>query len=258
MKLYFKYFSIHFRSTMEYKMSFFLSCLGQFLVSFTAFLAVFFMFQRFHQVKGFRFEEVVLCYAVVLLSFSLAECFFRGFDAFPSMIKNGEFDRVLVRPRNEIFQVLCSKLSLSRISRTLQGVVMMVYAIRAGDILWTWDKILTLCFMVVGGIVMFGALFLLYAGFCFFTIEGLEFMNIFTDGAREHGRYPFGVYGDRILRLVTYVVPLACFQYYPLLYLIGKEDNWLLALTPLACFLFWIPCWLFWRFGIHKYKSTGS
>ena len=50
MRLYLKYFSIHLRSAMQYKTSFFLTVLGQFLVSFSMFLGIYFMFSRFHTV----------------------------------------------------------------------------------------------------------------------------------------------------------------------------------------------------------------
>lgn len=53
MRLYLKYFSIHLRSAMQYKTSFFLTVLGQFLVSFSMFLGIYFMFSRFHTVEGF-------------------------------------------------------------------------------------------------------------------------------------------------------------------------------------------------------------
>lgn len=49
MKLYLKYFSIHFKSSMQYKSSFLLIMIGQFLVSFNVFLGVYFMFSRFNQ-----------------------------------------------------------------------------------------------------------------------------------------------------------------------------------------------------------------
>lgn len=106
MGLYLKYFTIHLKSQMQYKTSFFLTVIGQLLTSFSVFLGIYFMFERFNQVEGFSFEEVLLCFAVVLMAFSLAECFARGFDTFPSMIGNGEFDRIMVRPRNEVFQIL--------------------------------------------------------------------------------------------------------------------------------------------------------
>ena len=52
---------------------------------------------------------------------SLAECFARGFDLFPQMIANGEFDRALVRPRPLVFQVLAAKMEFTRIGRLLQA-----------------------------------------------------------------------------------------------------------------------------------------
>jgi len=243
---------------MQYKVSFFLTALGQFLVSFTAFLGVYFMFTRFSTVEGFEFEQVLLCFAVVLMAFSLAEMFGRGFDVFPIMIGNGEFDRALVRPRNIIFQVLASKMDFSRFGRLFQALLVFIYAIPNSGVVWTWDKILTLCLMVICGSLIFFALFLVYAAFTFFTIEGLEFMNVITDGGREFGRYPFSVYGKNILRFLTFVVPLALFQYYPLLYILDMEQGVFFMLVPLIGLLFLAPSYGFFRIGLHRYKSTGS
>ena len=117
---------------------------------------------------------------------------------------------------------------------------------------------MVLVLMLAGGVCVFCGLFLLYAAICFFTIEGLEFMNIFTDGGREFGSYPMSVYGDGILRFFTFVVPIACFQYWPLLYLLGKTDSPVCMLSPLAGVLFLIPCWVLWRVGVRHYQSTGS
>lgn len=258
MKLYLKYLSIHVRSAMQYKASLLLTTLGQFLVSFSSFLGIYFMFSRFNSVEGFSYSEVLLCFAIVLLSFSIAECFVRGFDAFGSVISNGEFDRIMLRPRNEIFQVLATKIDLSRLGKLIQAVAIFIYAIPASGIDWTADKILTLFLMVAGGIALFSGLFVIYASFCFFTIEGLEFMNIFTDGGREFGKYPLSVYGRGVLKFFTYIVPLGCVQYYPLLYLLGRKTDVFYMLTPLFAFLFLIPCFIFWRFGVRHYKSTGS
>jgi ABC-2 type transport system permease protein len=112
--------------------------------------------------------------------------------------------------------------------------------------------------MIICGAFLFFGLYIVYAAFSFFTIEGLEFMNILTDGGREHGRYPFSIYGDGVLKFLTYVVPLALIQYYPLLYLTGREESILYALTPVFALWFLLPCWGFFKFGMRKYKSTGS
>lgn len=258
MKLYIKYLSIYIKSIMQYKTSFFFTTLGQFLTSFSVFLGIYFMFHRFNSVEGFTYSEVLICFSVVLIAFSLAELFFRGFDTFSGIISNGEFDRIMLRPRNVMFQVLASKVEITRIGRLLQAIVVLIYAILNCGVIWTIDKILTLIVMISGGTILFSGLFIIYASICFFTIEGLEFMNIFTDGGREYGKYPMSIYGDAVLKFFTYVIPLACVQYYPFMYLIGRTKNPLYALTPLVSFIFLIPCIIFWKIGVKHYKSTGS
>ncbi|MCI8442953.1 MAG: hypothetical protein HFG27_10525 [Provencibacterium sp.] len=258
MKLYFRYLSIHLRGMMQHKLSFLLSSVGQLLNGATVLLGVYFMMRRFPTVAGFSYQEVLLCYAVVMSAFSLAEVFARGFDTFSSMIGNGEFDRMLVRPRSAIFQVLCARLELTRGMKLLLSLFVLAYVVATGNITWDGTRIFGLILMILGGALLFSGLFLVYAGFCFFTLEGLEFMNIFTDGGREMGRYPVSIYGRRLLRFFTFIVPLACFQYYPFLYLTGRTDDIRFLLTPFACFLFLLPCYLFWRFGLRHYRSTGS
>ena len=71
------------------------------------------MFQRFSSVKGFTYSQVVLCYGIMLLEFSIAEVYTRGFDVFPDMVRKGDFERVLVCPQSEILQILGSKMELT-------------------------------------------------------------------------------------------------------------------------------------------------
>lgn len=258
MKLYLKFVAMQLKCQMQYKTSFVMTALGQFLTSFTAFLSVLFLFNRFHSVQDYSFSEVLICFSVMLTSFSLTECFVRGFDIFPRLIRSGNLDRILVRPRSEIFQVLTSTIEFSRIGRLLQAIAVLVYAVPTSGVVWTADKVLAVILMLLGGVAVFSALFILYAGFSFFTIEGLEFMNIFTDGSREFGMYPLSVYGEGVLKFYTYCIPIALFQYYPFLYLVGRSDDVRLIFLPLLGFLFLIPFYAFFRFGLRRYKSTGS
>lgn len=258
LRLYCRYFSIQLISALEYKVSFLLTALGQFFVSFAGFLSVFFMFQQFHAVDGFTYQQVLLCFSVVLSAFSIAELFAAGFKGFSHVVSNGEFDRIMLRPAGTLFQTFASKIEFSSVGRLLQAVVILAYAIWSSGIRWTIQGVLLLLFMILCGIFLFMGLYIIYATLCFFTIEGLEFMNIFTDGGREFGRYPAGIYGSSILKFLTFIVPLACFQYYPLLILLGKSSRKLYAAAPIACLIFFALCCIFWRAGVSRYKSAGS
>ena len=140
----------------------------------------------------------------------------------------------------------------------LQAAVTLGYAMPTSGVEWTFDKVMTLIMMIIGGMGVYSALFILYAGISFFTIEGLEFMNVFTDGTREFGKYPLSIYGKGILGFFTYVIPIALFQYYPFLYLVGRTDDLWYAFLPLIGLVFLLPCYAFFAFGLSRYKSTGS
>ena len=258
MKLYIGLITLDLKSQMQYKASFFLTTFGQFVTAFTSFFGLYFLFDSVNAIDDFTYEQVLLCFAVVMMSFSVGEMFGGGLARFPSMLANGQFDRALVRPRNVILQVLMPNMDFTRLGLLAQAVIVLCYAIPVSKIAWTWDKILTLFLMIACGSALFFGLFLLKAACSFFTVESLDFMNIFTYGARQFGRYPFSVYGSGVLKFLTFVIPLSLFQYYPLLYLLSRERSILFMFMPVIALLFLIPCTAFFRFGMSRYKSTGS
>lgn len=257
MKLYLKFLSIHFRSAMTYRASFFLSCLGHLLITTNVFLSVVFLLDRFDSVGGYTLPQLALCFSSILAATSLAECFGRGFDAFSKILSQAQFDRMMVRPRPLAFQVLCQDMKPTMLARLLQAAAMLVWAVNSGAVAWTPRKALVLALMIGCGAAVFFGLYLVNACVCFFTLEHVEALNIFLDGPREYGKYPFGVYGRPVLLVLTFLVPLALVQHWPLQYLFGRGPGWY-GLLPVAALLFLIPCALLWRLGVRHYRSTGS
>ncbi|MCI8301859.1 MAG: hypothetical protein HFF68_03755, partial [Oscillospiraceae bacterium] len=118
-------------------------------------------------------------------------------------------------------------------------------------------KALTLALMILCGAGIFFGLFLINAAVCFFTLEHVEALNIFLDGPREYGKYPFGIYGRPVLLVLTFLVPLALVQHWPLQYLFDRGPAWY-GLLPAVSLVFLIPCALLWQLGVRHYRSTGS
>lgn len=260
MRLYFKYMSIHLKSQMQYRTSFFLMSFGQFFIPFMVFGGLYLMFERFGQLKGWSFFEVALCFSVIHLSFSLSECFARGFDAFSSLIGKGDFDRLLVRPRSTALQVLGSKFEFTRIGRLLQSCIVFIWSVSNLPALWSFPKLLALLLMVFNGLLIFTGIFILAATFCFWTIQALEVANVFTDGGREMAQYPLNIYEKWVTRFFTFIIPFGCVSYLPLMYILDKREGDMLLplLMPFGGALFLIPCLLIWRIGVRHYRSTGS
>lgn len=258
MKLFYRYFLMELKSVMEYKLSFLLIAIGQFLVSFSAFLGAVFLLQRFTSIKGYSLEMIMLCTSTILLQFTIAECLGRGFDYFPNLVRSGKFDQILLRPRSEMLQVMGSRFEFTRIGRLIQALLMMAAGLSMAKVSWTAGKALTLVFMIMGGTCLFIGIFIITAAFCFFTIDGLEIFNVFTNGAVEFGKYPVAVFGKRFLQFCTYIIPYALIQYYPILYLTGESNHPILMVMPLLACLFLIPSVIIWKFGVKHYQSCGS
>ncbi|MDP4090236.1 MAG: ABC-2 family transporter protein, partial [Bacillota bacterium] len=98
------------------------------------------------------------------------------------------------------------------------------------------------------------------ASLCFWTIEGLEVINIFTDGGREMSQYPLSIYKEWVRKFFTFIIPFGTVNYLPLMFILGKTRGIavLYMLTPLLGLLFIIPCTAVWIIGVKHYKSTGS
>jgi len=176
------------------------------------------------------------------------------------MIKNAEFDRVLVRPRNTILQILGSKFDIKRIGHMMEATAILIVAIRGINLEWSIVKVITLINMIIGGTCILSGVYMLQATMAFWTVEAIEVANILTDGVREYASYPLDIYPKWIKNFFTFIIPFGCVNYLPLLSLIGRRSGSeaFYMLLPLLGTLFIIPCIFIWSFGVRHYKSTGS
>ena len=258
MKLYWNYFIMELKSQMQYKASFLLTMIGQFLTAFTTFFGIQFLFDRIDGVDDFTYGQVLLCFSVIMMSFAIGEMIGGGLAVFPDLLREGSMDRVLVRPRSILLQIIMPNMDFSRLGLLAQAAIVRGIAIPASSVVWTWQKVVVFILMILCGSVIFFCLFLLVASISFFTLQSLDFMDIFTYGMRDFGKYPFSVYGESILMFLTFVIPLALIQYYPLLYLLDRQNGILYILSPVLSLFFVIPSVLLYKIGLSNYKSSGS
>ena len=262
-RLYGRYIAVSIRSQMQYRASFVMLSLGQFMATGIEFIGTLALFDRFGHLQGWRLEEVALFYGLISISFAFADATSRGFDVFSSMVKSGNFDRLLLRPRHTVLQLAGQELTLRRIGRFSQGLLVILWASHTLDLEWTATRYLLLSIAILGGVCFFYALMVVQATFSFWTTEGLEFMNTLTYGGVEAGRYPLTIYRSWFRRFFTYVIPLACISYYPAIGILGRSDplgstlyfQWA---APGIGFVFFLASLQLWKFGVRHYRSTGS
>jgi ABC-2 type transport system permease protein len=261
LRLYGRYIGISFRGQMQYRASFIMLSLGHFLMTGLEFAGIWALFARFESLGDWSLPEVALFYGIINVSFSLCDATSRGFDVFST--KNGEFDRILLRPRSTALQLAGQELTLRRIGRLSQGLLVLLWAAHTLGIPWTPDRILLLLFTILGGACLFYGLIVFQATLSFWTTESLEIFNTMTYGGVETAQYPLAIYRPWFRRFFTYVIPLACISYYPSLALLDRPDplgstvlfQWF---APFIGIAFLILSLQVWQFGVRHYRSTGS
>jgi ABC-2 type transport system permease protein len=262
-RLYGRLVAAQLRGQMQYKVSFLLSLLGSFLACVTEFGVVLVLFLRVPALAGWSFAEVALLYGISGVAFAVAEIFAAALDNFQVHIVRGTFDRVLVRPRGALFQVIVEDFALRRVGRVAQAALVLVLALRLLEVDWSLEKVFVLTLALVSGTVIYFAIFVLGATFCFWSVQAKEATHVFTYGGDGLASYPLDIYRLSVRRFFTFVVPLAFVNYEPALYLLGRSDplglpDGVRLLSPLAGIIMALVARFGWQRGIQHYQSTGT
>ena len=248
------------RAKLQHRSAFWMMMVGYGLSTVIELLSIGVLFARFHQVRGWKFPEVAMLYAVMGLGFSTAEGLARGFDTFSIQIRYGGFDRMLLRPLHTLAQVAVSDVQPMRLGRWIQSLAVLLWSMYTLQIsFFSWASLLLLC-VYIGLSCVFCGLLVLQATCSFWVTEALEIFNIATFGGREAAQFPLSIY-DRPLRfLFMFVIPLGCVGYLPVATILHKESipYWLGTAAPLLGPLFLLLCCCVWQVGVRHYRSTGS
>jgi ABC-2 type transport system permease protein len=264
--LYARLVMMQLRAQMQYKVDLVIDVLTYILVTALEFVTILLYFVPFPTLLGWHVGEVALLSAVASIGFGLAELFGGGIDNFDTIIRLGDFDRVLLRPMTALLQVSTTQFRLRRLGRITQGIgafILALFLLQAFHLVWTPLKILALLFGIVSSALIFLSILLLGATICFWTIEVTELTSSLTYGGREMLSYPMTIYHQLMQRLFVFVIPLAFGTYFPVCYVLGHTlpfdlPDWLVFVSPPVALLFAVAALAFWRFGVHHYQSTGS
>ncbi len=263
-QLFYQYIIISIKSQMQYRASFIMFTISHFGTTVIEILGIWALFARFGNIKGWSLSEVALFYGIINIAFASAESFARGFDLFSNLVKSGDFDLLLLRPRSTILQVAASECQLFRLGRLGQGLIVLTWSFIHLGLYDSWLNILLTIFAIIGGTCMFYGLFILQATLAFWSTETLELMNILTYGGTETGQYPLPIFKRWFQYFFIFIVPLGCVIYFPAIAILKKADTifgtpiWLQSVLPVMGIFFLILAVFTWRVGVRHYRSTGS
>ena len=207
--------------------------------------------------------DLYFFFGLLSVTFYITECFGRGITGnFPSMVRTGQLDTLLIRPRGILTQVLCSAVDPRRMTCIAVGTVSLILGSRLSHVEWTAANILLLAESIFCGFWLILGLFLIEAILCIHSVKSVEIANAITYGGRSACQYPVDVFPRSLRTLFTVIAPFALVMHVPASRILRKPifgwPAWTAWISPLSGFLlFAVMVFLFSR-AMRYYRSTGS
>ena len=262
-RLYIRSMAMLLKSQLQYPAAFFMQTLAQLIMEGGELLAVILIIDRFDRLNQLMPGDLYFFFGIMSVTFYLTEFLGRGITgAFPGMVRSGQLDTLLLRPRGILTQVLCSAIDPRRLACIAVGVAALVMGSRMSSIQWTFIKVLALCESVLLGSLLVLALFMIEAVFCIHSVKSVELVNALTYGGRSACQYPIDIFPRPLRLLFTVVAPFALTMHVPAAFILGKPlygwPEWTAFVAPLAGVIVFLIMYFVFIRAMHFYRSTGS
>ena len=262
-KLYLHSMAMLLKSQRQYPLSFLMQTLAQLVMEGGEFLALLLLVNRFDRLNQWTPGNLYFFFGMMSVTFYLTECLGRGVTgAFPGMVRTGQLDTLLLRPRGVFTQVLCSAIDPRRLTCVAVGTAALILGSRKSAIRWTAWKALALAESILLGMVLILGLFLIEAILSVYSVKSVEVANTLTYGGRSACQYPIDIYPRPLRLLFTAVAPFALTMHVPAAYILDRPlygwPAWTAFVCPLAGAVLFLILYLLFRRAMRHYRSTGS
>ena len=158
--------------------------------------------------------------------------------------------------------IACRIFQWGYVSHLTLGLICVIAGVAMlGLSLSVWQVLFLIVSLLAGGMI-YGCLFLVSSGVCFFSTKVEYFTQLLFYG-RDVAYYPLSIFPKLYQVLMTFFLPYAFINFFPAQVLLGKQDLmglpgaalWLSPLIGVVALA--VGVWFF-NFGLRHYKSTGN
>jgi len=260
---YKQYWRINLLTMIEYRANFFMWFGFTLVYHGTAIGALYFTLRQFPSMNGWDFKQMAFLYALWMLAHEFHNTFFFTVVSVPEYVREGRFDRFLVRPLDTLFQTLTVPQQIWPDGLVL-AIAFFVFATRYVGVSADVVFVLFVPLVVIGGALVELGISLAVAtvSFWFVRVDTLRWVVMSLE--QEFTRYPISIYTRSVRFVLAFVLPFAFMNYFPATFFLHKTETGLALspqvglLTPLVGLSWLAVSYAFWRVGLQHYQGTGS
>lgn len=252
------------KSWFQYSVDAVLRSLAVFFREAVGIIVIYFSMLKFDTLNGWNIHELMFLFSLLFLTYGILIIFFTGLRDFGKTVRNGGFDRIILRPRGLFSQLIFSDADwFAAIGHGGLGIVLFVISAGKVGIRWNVGTVAYYIVAVIDGVLIQGAIFVFLAALNIYLLDTNSLKELFYWNMRKFAGYPTSIFHKAIQLCMIYVVPFAFVNYFPAQYLLRKEDMAdypaiYMYLTPAVGVVLYLAAYGFWRYSIRFYKSSGN
>lgn len=262
-RMYGVLFAANFRAEGQYRANLITAVIGAIAHQGAGFAFIWVVIAKFEVIGGWTLPELAFLYGMRLTAHGIFTFFgaqlLSDFDVF---VREGLFDRYLVRPLSPFVQVLTRRLNMLVLGDLLGGLALLVTAATMVDVTWSALTIGYLVLALIGGAMVEGAMHIVISSFSFRVLSTQSLRYGVDNLLTTYGGYPLKIFPGVARFGFTFLLPLAFLAYFPATVLLGRAgelsvDPWLARLAPVVGLVLLVAAYHFWRYQSRYYTSSG-
>lgn len=255
--LYFSFLKASLKEMLIYRLDCIVGMISQIVTQLVEIIFIWIVFQNTDSLSGWNFMQILLLYGVTLISIGISDfCFDALYDIGPKYIRNGEFDRILLRPVHPLISIIGSSKEFTALGYLGLGLFLTITMLIKLMIPITIILVLKIIFFSIVGAAIIGAINTIFSISSFWTYRSSEviwsFYRVYT-----FAQYPLDIYNKFIKMLITAILPFAFVAYYPSMNYLGMNSK-MIYIAPIIMVILWLLAIKVWNLSLNKYRSTGT
>lgn len=244
---------------MQYRLNAVISVLTGVVYQGAGFAFVWVVMSTFPSMDGWTLEEIAFLYGLRLTAHAMSMMPLSALIGLGWMVREGELDRVLLRPLNPLVQLMTKRMGVGQIGDLLTGVVLLVVAAPS----WTPGKVAFCLLALVGGALVEASVFVAMSSLSLRMMDTFAIRVFVDDVFSRFGSYPMSVFGGVAQWVLTFVLPVAFVAYIPAGVLLDKTGSLnvppaVAYLGPLLGVAMFAVAYRIWQSQLKHYHSVGS
>lgn len=255
--LYLSFIKASLKEMLIYRLDCIVGIISQLITQIVEIIFIWIVFQNTESLAGWNFKQILLLYGITLLSVGIADfCFAALYDVGPKYIKNGEFDKMLLRPVHPLISIIASSREFTSLGYFGLGLILVIIMFAKLAIPITFFLLFKIIFFSIVGALIIGAIMTILSISSFWTYRSNE---IIWSAFRTYtfAQYPLDIYNTFIKILITFILPFTFVAYYPTMSYLGFH-HYMIYLSPVVAIILWIIAVKAWNLALNKYRSTGT